>query len=34
MPELHWRSGYLGVVVVVTVTCAVLFVRFRRAGWI
>jgi magnesium transporter len=34
MPELHWRYGYLGVVVVVTVTCAVLFVRFRRAGWI
>ena len=34
MPELHWRYGYLGVVVVVIVTCAVLFVRFRRAGWI
>ena len=34
MPELHWRYGYLGVTVVVTVVCSILFTRFRRAGWI
>jgi magnesium transporter len=34
MPELHWRYGYLAVLVAVASTCAFLFVRFRRAGWI
>jgi magnesium transporter len=34
MPELHWRYGYLAVIVVVAVACSILFFRFRRAGWI
>ena len=34
MPELHWRYGYFAMLVVVAITCAFLFVRFRRAGWI
>jgi magnesium transporter len=34
MPELHWRFGYYGVILAVTTACAILFVRFRRAGWI
>ncbi|MEK0084880.1 magnesium and cobalt transport protein CorA [Benzoatithermus flavus] len=34
MPELHWRYGYLAVLLVIAVTCIVLFNRFRRAGWI
>ena len=34
MPELTWRYGYFLVLGVIAMTCAVLFVRFRRAGWI
>jgi magnesium transporter len=34
MPELHWRYGYFAVLLAVAVACAVLFVRFRKAGWI
>jgi magnesium transporter len=34
MPELHWHYGYFAVLVVVAITCAYLFFRFRRAGWI
>jgi magnesium transporter len=34
MPELHWRYGYLTVILGVTVVCSLLFVRFRKAGWI
>jgi magnesium transporter len=34
MPELSWRYGYLMVLGLITLVCAVLFVRFRRAGWI
>ncbi|MFC7537877.1 magnesium/cobalt transporter CorA [Sphingomonas sp. GCM10030256] len=34
MPELTWRYGYFGVLAVIAVACAVLFVRFRRAGWL
>ena len=34
MPELTWRYGYFLVLGVIGITCTVLFVRFRRAGWI
>lgn len=34
IPELHWHYGYFVVLVVMAITCAFLFVRFRRAGWI
>ncbi len=34
MPELHWRYGYLAVLLGVATVCSILFVRFRRAGWI
>jgi magnesium transporter len=34
MPELTWRYGYFAVLAVIATTCGVLFVRFRRAGWI
>ena len=34
MPELHWRYGYLAVLLGVATACSILFVRFRRAGWI
>jgi magnesium transporter len=34
MPELHWRFGYPAVLVVILVTCAVLYRRFKRAGWL
>ena len=34
IPELHWRYGYFAVLLGVSATCAFLFVRFRRAGWI
>ena len=34
MPELDWRYGYPAVLLLIGVVCAVLFVRFRRAGWL
>jgi magnesium transporter len=34
MPELQWRYGYLAVIVAVATICTILFVRFRKAGWI
>jgi magnesium transporter len=34
MPELAWRSDYAAVLAVIAVVCSVLFVGFRRAGWI
>lgn len=34
MPELHWRYGYFIVLGAILSSCAYLFVRFRRAGWI
>ena len=34
MPELHWRYGYPAVLVFIAVICAVLYRRFRRAGWL
>jgi magnesium transporter len=34
MPELGSRYGYPIVLLVIIVACLVLFVRFRRAGWL
>jgi magnesium transporter len=34
MPELHWRYGYFAVLLGVAIACAILFARFRKAGWI
>jgi len=34
MPELQWRYGYFIVLGAIAVICALLFVRFRRIGWL
>ncbi|MBO1076474.1 magnesium and cobalt transport protein CorA [Roseomonas marmotae] len=34
MPELNWAYGYPTVLVVIAVVCAVLYLRFRKAGWL
>ena len=34
MPELHWRYGYLLVVVLIASACCGLYRRFRRTGWL
>jgi magnesium transporter len=34
MPELRWTYGYPAVLLVTLVICAVLYRRFRRAGWL
>jgi magnesium transporter len=34
MPELSWHYGYFAVLGVVLVICTVLYIRFRRSGWI
>ena len=34
MPELHWRYGYPVALAVIVLTCAWLYRRFRRAGWL
>jgi magnesium transporter len=34
MPELESRFGYPAVLVLIAVTCAVLYRRFKRAGWL
>jgi magnesium transporter len=34
MPELHWRFGYYVVIGAIALSCALLFVRFRRIGWL
>jgi len=34
MPELGWRLGYPAVLAVIVVACSVLYVRFRRSGWL
>jgi magnesium transporter len=34
MPELGWRYGYPAVLLLIAFVCLVLFVRFRRAGWL
>jgi magnesium transporter len=34
MPELGWRLGYPGVLLLIVVICAALYVRFRKVGWL
>jgi magnesium transporter len=34
MPELSWRYGYFGSLVVMALACGALFVGFRRSGWL
>ena len=34
MPELHWRYGYYVVIGAIALACVLLFVRFRRIGWL
>jgi magnesium transporter len=34
MPELHWTYGYPAVVAVTVTICALLYLRFRKAGWL
>jgi magnesium transporter len=34
MPELRWRYGYFAVLAVLIATCSLLYVRFRRIGWL
>jgi magnesium transporter len=34
MPELHWRFGYLMVLVLILIACGVLYRRFKQAGWL
>ena len=34
MPELQWEYGYFTVVGTILITCAALFWRFRRVGWL
>src|SRR5438309_1498170 len=34
MPEVHWRWAYPAVVVSMVGACVVLYVRFKRAGWL
>lgn len=34
MPELTWRWGYPLVLVVTTVICVVLYIRFKKSGWL
>jgi magnesium transporter len=34
MPELHWRYGYPIVIAVILVACSLLYMRFKRSGWL
>jgi len=34
MPELRWELGYPGAVLLMLTICAVLYYRFKRAGWL
>ncbi|TMA85771.1 MAG: magnesium transporter, partial [Deltaproteobacteria bacterium] len=34
MPEVHWRWAYPAVGGAMVIACAVLYVRFKRAGWL
>lgn len=34
MPELHWRFGYPAALAVIALVCGVLYVRFKRTGWL
>jgi len=34
MPELHWRFGYPLSLALMAASCAYLFYRFRKSGWL
>jgi magnesium transporter len=34
MPELSWRYGYFGSLLVMALACGALFVGFKRSGWL
>jgi magnesium transporter len=34
MPELEWHFGYPLVMTVIVAACGILYVRFKRAGWL
>lgn len=34
MPELQWEYGYPMALLVIATTCAILYVRFKRSGWL
>ncbi len=34
MPELHWRYGYPTALATISITCFVLYRRFKKAGWL
>jgi len=34
MPELHWKVGYPGVMLLIVTICAVLYRVFRRNRWL
>lgn len=34
MPELHWTFGYPAVLGAIAVICGLLYLRFKRAGWL
>jgi len=34
MPELEWHFGYPLVMTVIVAACDILYVRFKRAGWL
>jgi magnesium transporter len=34
MPELHWMYGYPIMVGVTAVLCLMLYMAFRRSGWL
>ncbi|HEY2977998.1 MAG TPA: CorA family divalent cation transporter, partial [Burkholderiaceae bacterium] len=34
MPELQWKYGYPAALALIAGTCAVLYKRFKRAGWL
>jgi magnesium transporter len=34
MPELGWRYGYLIVIVLIAISCGLLYRRFKQSGWL
>jgi magnesium transporter len=34
MPELGWRYGYPAVMLLIAAVCLILYVKFRRSGWL
>jgi magnesium transporter len=34
MPELKWQYGYVAALGLITVACSLLYLRFRRMGWL